>query len=176
MTELYDDAAIIALIPGSLVERAKSWFSSRSMPRRKMRTVEGWIECLTDEFQINTAVAKEQASKRKYTPKDKSVMDYFYAKTELCRLVDRKIESRDLIDEIWNGLLPDFRLTMNHHEIRDMNMTDFSHLLRNKDINFRESWKQKNRELLRCNERDSRDKRPPSTPRSLAKSSRSSRS
>jgi len=32
MTELYDDAAIIALIPGALVGRAKSWFSSRSMP------------------------------------------------------------------------------------------------------------------------------------------------
>jgi len=108
MTELYDDAAIIALIPGSLVGRAKSWFLSRSMPRRKMRTVEGWIKCLTDEFQINTAVAKEQASKRKYTPEDKSVMDYFYTKTELCRSADRKIKSKDLIDEIWNGLPPDF--------------------------------------------------------------------
>jgi len=65
-----------------------------------MRTVEGWIECLTDEFQINSAVAKEQATKRKYTPEDKSVMDYFYAKTELCRAADRKIKSKDLIDEI----------------------------------------------------------------------------
>jgi len=100
MTKLYDDATIIALITGSLVGRAKSWFSSRSIPWRKMRTVEGWIECLIAEFQINTTVTKEQASKRKYTPENKSVMDYFYAKTELCRSMDRKIKSRDLIDKI----------------------------------------------------------------------------
>ena len=59
MMELYDDAAIIALISGALIERAKSWFSLRSMLRRRMKTVEGWIKCLTDEFQINSAVVKE---------------------------------------------------------------------------------------------------------------------
>jgi len=65
---------------------------------------------------------------------------------------------------------------MNHHEIRDMNMADFSHLLRDKDINFRESWKQKNYES-RHNEHD---RRSPSTsrssPRSSLKSLESSRS
>jgi len=55
---------------------------------------------LTDEFQINTTVAKELMSKRKYTLEDKSVMDYFYAKMELCRSADRKIKSKDLIDEM----------------------------------------------------------------------------
>lgn len=57
------------------------WFATHSMPVDKMRTVEGWIECLREEFKANTAVAR----KRKLTPDDSDVMKYFYAKLELLR-------------------------------------------------------------------------------------------
>jgi hypothetical protein len=57
-----------------------------------MKTVEGWIECLKEEFKVNTAVTRAKASRRKYTTDDDDVMKYFYAKLELLRTANEKTD------------------------------------------------------------------------------------
>ena len=60
------------------------WFNSNTMSLDAMETVEGWIDALQNEFEVNTVVARERAKARKYNPDvDKSVMDYFYSKVNL---------------------------------------------------------------------------------------------
>jgi hypothetical protein len=58
---MYGEMSVIAAIPAALEGRAQKWFRAHGMPREKMRSVDGWIEELTAEFKVNTAVAREKA-------------------------------------------------------------------------------------------------------------------
>jgi hypothetical protein len=156
LRELFDDASIIAVIPSTLEGRAKDWFASHSMPRAKMRTVEGWIECILEEFTVNPAIARQRAMKREYTREDKSVMEYFYSKCQLCRAENKNISRRDLINEIWMGLPASFRRLLNYHEVIKMSLSDFSHVIRDKDLDFRGVWKRESRDNSRKESRRSR--------------------
>lgn len=92
LVEMYGELSVIAAIPAALEGRAGKWFKAHGMPRERMRSIDGWIEALTDEFKVNTAVAREKARLRKYMPsKDESVDNYYCAKLELVRAAEANI-------------------------------------------------------------------------------------
>jgi hypothetical protein len=81
---MYGEMSVIAAIPASLEGRAKKWFRSHTMSRERMRSIDGWIEALSEEFKVNTALARDKARARKYVlGKDESVDDYYYDKLDL---------------------------------------------------------------------------------------------
>jgi hypothetical protein len=55
---------------------------------------------LREEFKVNIAIARAKASKRKYTIDNDNIMTYFYAKLELLRIANKKIDEYMLVDEI----------------------------------------------------------------------------
>jgi hypothetical protein len=139
LVHIYSEISVIAVILNTFEGRAEDWFTTHSMLVDKMRIVEGWIECLREEFKVNTAVARVKASKRKYTIDDEDVMKYFYAKLELLRTANKQVDEQTLVDEIWLGLSAEFRVSLNYNDIKDIKLADFGHVLRDKDLNFREA-------------------------------------
>jgi len=85
-------------------------------------------------------------ARRHYTPADKGVMDYYYYKLNLLRTANETVRTPELIDEIWLGLPPEFRMSLNHKDVSAMTLKEFGHLLRDKDLSFREAWKSNKRE------------------------------
>src|SRR5437667_10798693 len=78
LVRLYGEPSVIAAIPSTFEGRAMDWFNSNTMSLDAMETVEGWIDALQNEFELNTAVGRERAKAQKYNPDvDKSVRDYF---------------------------------------------------------------------------------------------------
>jgi hypothetical protein len=116
------------------------------MPPDKMRTVEGWIECLKDEFTVNSAVARQRAKDRKYTHAHSDVMKYYYDKSQLLRSANERISDREIIDEIWLGLPSEFLVLLNHDDVVSLPLHKFGHLLRDKDMNFRQTWRRSERQ------------------------------
>ena len=101
------------------------WFNSNTMSLDAMETVEGWIDALQNEFEVNTAVARERAKARKYNPDvDKSVMDYFYSKVNLEKTTNPRIRTQDLVDEIWLGLPDEFQVLFNHRALRTCSLSE----------------------------------------------------
>src|ERR1700726_1152742 len=68
LVEMYGEMSVIAAIPAALEGRAEKWFKARGLPREKMRSIDGWIEELMEEFKVNTAVAREKMRQRRYNP------------------------------------------------------------------------------------------------------------
>jgi hypothetical protein len=101
LVEMYGELSVIAAIPAALEGRAQLWFRAHGMPREKMRSIEGWIEELMEEFKVNTAVAREKARQRKYdVSKDKSVDHYYYEKLDLIRASEANISDRRAAEEL----------------------------------------------------------------------------
>ena len=113
---------------------------------------------MKDEFKVNTALARGKANDRKYTSDDESVLKYFYAKIELLRAVEDGMEVDKMIDEIWLGLPPNFRLAMNYNEVKKMDLQELGQFLNQKDLSYRETL----RNQSKFRERDSKrsEKRP----------------
>lgn len=130
--------SVIAAIPASLEGRAKKWFRSHTMSRERMRSIDGWTEALTEEFKVNTAIARERARLRKYTPsQDDSVDDYYYDKLELVRAAEADITLRRTVEELWLGLPPDFQALLDYDEMTAKSVSNFGHSLRTKDLSYR---------------------------------------
>lgn len=140
---IYGEKAVIAAIPTALSGRAKLWFDSASTDPRKMKSVEGWIEMLTETFMVDTATARGTAHKRRYDPRfDDSVLDYFFEKVDLVRATQMDIKDQELIEEISLGLPSEFRILLDDEKIKSCNLLAFSHYLEQKDIPFRK-WAKK---------------------------------
>jgi hypothetical protein len=112
----------------------------------KMKMMEGWIEYLKKEFKVNTIVMRIKVSRRKYIIDDDDIMKYFYVKLEFLRTANEKIDESILVDEIWLDLSTEFHILLNYNDISNLHLIEFDHLLRDKDLNFREAWKRKNRD------------------------------
>jgi hypothetical protein len=138
---IYGELSVIAALPGVLEGRAKDWFSCHSMPMDQMKTVDGWIQALKDEFKVNTAVARDKANNRKYNSADESVLKYFYSKVELLRTVREDMARDVMIDEIWLGLLASFRMSLDYEEVKRMELHEFRRLLGQKDLSYRKTLK-----------------------------------
>ena len=138
LVALFGEKSVVAAIPSSFTGRAKDWFASHSMDPKKMRRVEGWIEELKAEFKVNTAAARAEAKDRKYTFSDSDVMKYYYAKSGLLRTANEEISRQDLIGEIWLGLPADFRMCLRLSEVELLSLQEFSHVLRDIDVTYRE--------------------------------------
>src|SRR5438046_7581443 len=114
------------------------WFHSNTISLDAMETVEGWIYALQNEFEVNTAVARERAKARKYNPDvDKSVMDYFYSKVNLEKTTNPRIRTQDLVDEIWLGLHDEFQVLFNHRALRTCSLSELGRVFADKDPSFR---------------------------------------
>jgi hypothetical protein len=48
LVHIYGEMSVIAAIPKPFTGRAEDWFATHTMPVEKMKTVEGWIECLKE--------------------------------------------------------------------------------------------------------------------------------
>jgi hypothetical protein len=84
LLKMYGELSVITVIPVALEGRAQLWFRAHGMSRERMRSINSWIEELTEEFKVNTTVAREKARLRKYdTSKDKSIDHYYYKKLNL---------------------------------------------------------------------------------------------
>ena len=145
LVALFGEKSVVAAIPSSFTGRAKDWFASHSMDPKKMRRVEGWIEELKAEFKVNTAAARAEAKDRKYTLSDSDVMKYYYAKSGLLRTAYENISRQDLIGEIWLGLPADFRMSLRLSEVELLSVSEFSHLLRDIDVTYREKKREEHR-------------------------------
>ena len=131
------------------------WFHSNTMSLDAMETVEGWIDALQNEFEVNTAVARERAKARKYNPDvDKSVMDYFYSKVNLEKTTNPRIRTQDLVDEIWLGLPDEFQVLFNHRALRNCSLSELGRVFADKDPSFHATWR--NQRLRRDSRRDDR--------------------
>ena len=74
LATMFGDQSVIAHLPSTFEGRTMDWFNSNTMSTEEMETVEGWISVLKREFVVNSAKAKEKASKRHYNPAtDKSL-------------------------------------------------------------------------------------------------------
>ena len=104
-----------------------------------MYSVEGWNTCIKIEFKVNTTIARDRAIRRQFTPDDKRGSGLLLFQNRL----------PELIDEIWLGLPPEFRTSLNHKDVSSMTLEEFGHPLRDKDLSFRETWRKKNRDLER---------------------------
>jgi hypothetical protein len=104
-----------------------------------MYSVEGWNTCIKIEFKVNTAIARDRAIRRQFTPDDKRSSGLLLFQNRL----------PELIDEIWLGLPPEFRTSLNHKDVSSMTLEEFDHPLRDKDLSFRETWRKMNRDLER---------------------------
>jgi hypothetical protein len=162
LVEMYGEMSVIAAIPAALEGRAKKWFKAHGMPRERMRSIEGWIEALTAEFKVNTAVAREKARRRKYDPsKDKSIDDYYYAKLDLVRTADANITTRTTVEELWMGLPADLQALLDYDEFVRKTVPEIGHILRTKDLSYRvmksnKGEERRNRESGRSERRFSR--------------------
>lgn len=135
--EMYGEMSVIAAIPATLEGRARKWFRSHTMSRERMRSIDGWIEALTEEFKVNTAVARDRARLRKYTPsQDDSVDDYYYDKLELVRAAEADITPRRTVEELWLGLPPEFQALLDYDEMMTKSVSNFGHVLRTKDLSY----------------------------------------
>ena len=123
------------------------------MHPKKMRKIEGWIEELKAEFKVNTTVARAEARDRKYTLANSDVMTYYYAKSSLLRTANEEISRKELIDEVWLDLPLDFRLSLRHNEVKSLSLSEFSHVLRDVDVSYREKKKAERREKKRFRDR-----------------------
>lgn len=136
--EMYGEMSVIAAIPAALEGRAKKWFRSHTMSRERMRTIDGWIDALSEEFKVNTAVARDKARTRKYDVfKDASVDDYYYDKLELVRATEADISPRRTVEELWLGLPPDFQALLDYDDMVRKSVSNFGHALRTKDLSYR---------------------------------------
>jgi hypothetical protein len=136
---MYGEISVIAAIPAALDGRAKLWFRAHGMPREKMRSIDGWIEALSEEFRVNTAVAREKARLRRYSPwKDNSVDEYYYEKLDLIRASEADISPRRTVEELWLGLPADFRALLDYDDMMEKSVSNFGHALRTKDLSYRE--------------------------------------
>jgi len=90
---MYGELSVISAIPAALEGRAQLLFRAHGMPRpERMRSIDGWIEELTKEFNVNTAVVREKARLRKYDiARDPSVDHYYYEKLDLIRAAEAGI-------------------------------------------------------------------------------------
>ena len=149
LVALFGEKSVVAAIPSSFTGRAKDWFASHSMDPKKMRRVEGWIEELKAEFKVNTAAARAEAKDRKYTLSDSDVMKYYYAKSGLLRTANEEISRQDLIGEVWLGLPADFRMSLRFSEVEPLSLQEFSHVLRDIDVTYREKKREERREKER---------------------------
>jgi len=139
LVEMYGEMSVIAAIPAALEGRARKWFTARGMPRDRMRSVDGWIEALTDEFRVNTAVAREKARLRRYNPsKDDSVDEYYYDKLELVRAAEANISRRRTVEELWMGLPADFQALLDYERMMEETVPNFGRILRTKDLSYRD--------------------------------------
>ena len=74
----YGEASVMLAVPATLEGRALDWFGSNVRAPEAMRSVEAWIECLQEEFAIDTAKARKEANACTYDPtRHRTVMDYF---------------------------------------------------------------------------------------------------
>ena len=122
------------------------WFNSNTMSLDAMESVEGWIDALQNEFEVNTAAARERAKARKYNPGvDKSVMDYFYSKVDLEKTTNSRIRTQDLVDEIWLGLPDEFQVLFNHRTLRTCSLSELGRVFADKDPSFRATWRNQRR-------------------------------
>ena len=138
LVEMYGELSVIAAIPAALEGRAKMWFRAHGMPRSKMKSIDGWIQELTAEFKVNTAVAREKARRRRYdTARDRTVDVYYYEKLDLVRAAEADISDRRTIEELWLGLPADFQALLDYDEMVLKSIPEFGHSLRMKDMSYR---------------------------------------
>jgi hypothetical protein len=137
---------MIIVISNIFIGRTKDWFMIYSISMEKMKMMEGWIEYLKEEFKVNIIMIRIKVNRRKYTINDDDIMKYFYIKLELLWTTNEKIDESILIDEIWLDLSTEFHILLNYNDISNLRLIEFDHLLRDKDLNFREAWKRKNRD------------------------------
>ena len=64
----YGEASVMLTVSATLEGRALDWFESNVWPLEAMRSVEAWIECLQEEFAIDTAKARKEANACTYDP------------------------------------------------------------------------------------------------------------
>jgi hypothetical protein len=138
LVTLFSEKSVVASIPSFFTGRAKDWFASHSIDPKNMRRVESWIEELEAVFKINTAAAGAEAKDRKYNSTDSDVMKYYYDKSGLLHTANEEISRQGLIGEIWLGLPADFRMSLQFSEVSSLNLSDFSHVLRDVDVTYRE--------------------------------------
>ena len=146
LTIMYGEPSVIAAIPQTLKGRALDWFNSNTMDMARMRTVEGWIDTLKEEFKVNIAVARKAAQERKYDPDaDASVLDYYWNKVNLVKSASPEMLVPEIIDEVWLGLPPEFQVLLNSRELRTLNTNQVGLLLQDKDWPFHAAWKKQQR-------------------------------
>jgi len=135
---MYGEMSVIAGIPAALEGRAGKWFKAHGMPRDRMRSIDGWIEALTREFKVNTAIAREKARMRRYQPsRDQTVDDYYYDKLDLVRAAEAGISDRRTVEELWMGLPADFQALLDYDDFTRKPVTEVGHILRTKDLSYR---------------------------------------
>ena len=147
LSNMYGESSIIAAIPQTLKGRALDWFNANTMDKAQMRTVNGWIQALKDEFKVNLAVTRKRAQARKYDPDtDASVLDYYYNKVNLIKSATPEIEDPSIVDEVWLGLPAEFRLHLNSNELRTLPLKEVALRLQDKDWSFRPVWKKQQKQ------------------------------
>lgn len=135
LVAVFGEKSLVEAVLSSFTGRAKDWFVSHSSDPKKMRRAENWIEELKAELKVNTAAARAETKDRKYIFADSDVIKYYYTKSGLLRT---EISRQDLIGDIWLGLPADFRISLRLREIEPLSPSDFSHVLRDIDITYRE--------------------------------------
>jgi hypothetical protein len=138
---MFGEMSVLTVIPSALAGRAQSWFASHQMPIEEMGTIQGWIDALKEEFKVNLALAREKAKNRKYTTEDKRVDAYCYSKLELLRVANEEMRCKDTIGELWLGLPPEFQMSLNFSELENKTIPEFCHILRDKDLSYRATMK-----------------------------------
>jgi hypothetical protein len=155
---MYGEMSVIAAVPAALEGGAKKWFAAHRMPRERMRSIDGWIEALTDEFKVNTAMAREKSMLRRYNPsKDESVDDYYYAKLELVRAGEAGMSRRRTVEELWLGLPADFQALLDYERMMEETVPNFGRILRTKDLSYRSMTSRKLEESRSFRERERYD-------------------
>ena len=104
-----------------------------------MQSMKSWIEYLQNEFNIDIIKTQKETNDYVYdSTQYKSVMNYFYKKIDLLKIVSHDIDEDHILDEIWFGLPSDFRVHLAWSQVECLMITQFERVLNEKNSIYHE--------------------------------------
>ena len=100
-----------------LKDRAKDWFVVNTLSHLIRESIISWIIALKIIFSMNLNAWGITQDRKYDSSNDNLVIDYFYNKVNLLKIIDEKIDDDDIKKSIWHDLSSKFQFIFDYDKI-----------------------------------------------------------
>ena len=121
-------------------DRIKDWFTINILSHLTCESIISWIITLKIIFLMNSNIWDIIQDKRYDSLSDNSIMNYFYDKINLLKIINKEIDNNDIKKFIWYNLSLEFQFIFNYDEIQDLLLKIIDIHFLKKNSSFWKTW------------------------------------